>query len=283
MSGAGGIDPFSLKELLEDIYSRYNRRECVHPDPLEFLYRYRKVEDRELAGLVASGLAYGRVSMILKSVETVLALLGPSPSSFLETADPREIRRNLKEFRHRFTPGSEIAGFLLSISALQKEYGLIGNLLAELAEGRPYLEALDLLAERILAPMEKKSHLLPKPSAGSACKRLHLFMRWMVRTDRVDPGGWGMISPSDLLIPVDVHMHRIGICLNFTKRKSADGRTAREITDGFRSICPEDPVKYDFSLTRYGIQNLTGCSLLKKLFSQPCFHTVYFSGSKSSP
>ena len=225
------------------------------------------MEDRELAGLVASGLAYGRVSMILKSVETVLALLGPTPASFLQTADPREVRRGLKDFRHRFTPGSEIADFLLSMSALQKEYGLMGNLVAELAEGRPYLEALDLLAERILAPMGKKSHLLPKPSAGSACKRLHLFMRWMVRTDMVDPGGWRMLSPSDLLVPVDVHMHRIGLCLDFTKRKSADGRTAREITDGFRNICPEDPVKYDFSLTRYGIQNLTGCSLFQKLLN----------------
>ena len=90
-------------------------------------------------------------------------------------------------------------------------------------------------------------------------------MRWMVRTDDVDPGGWDMISPSELQVPVDVHMHRIGQCLGFTSRKTADRRTMLEITGGFRKVIPEDPVKYDFALTRYGIQSLTECELFKEL------------------
>lgn len=259
------MEPSALRELLEDIRSRYNRKDCVHPDPLEFLYRYERVEDREIAGLVASGLAYGRVALILKSVDHVLDLLGPSPSEFLYSADRCRLREKLSGFRHRFTRGDEVCEFLFSIASLQKEYGLAGTYLSELVGNCSYIEALDLFTDRILAPMGQ-SYLLPRPSRGSACKRLHLFMRWMVRCDEVDPGGWNMLSPAELIVPVDVHMFRVGKCLGFTERKTADARTAMEITDGFRHICPEDPVKYDFSLTRFGIQNLTDCTLFQKLF-----------------
>ena len=92
-------------------------------------------------------------------------------------------------------------------------------------------------------------------------------MRWMVRRDDVDPGGWDMISPEDLIVPVDVHMFRIGKCLGFTQRKSADGKTAIELTRGFQRLCSQDPVKYDFALTRFGIQNLKECSLFRELLS----------------
>lgn len=238
----------------------------MHPDPLEFLYRYSNVRDREIAGLVASGLAYGRVNLILKSVGSVLDLLGSRPSEFLCTMESKELRKALGNFRHRFTAGDEIVKFLHCISRVQTEYGLAGNLLAEMLKKNSYLQALDLFTDRLLCGMGK-SYLLPRPSRGSACKRLHLFMRWMVREDGVDPGGWDMIDPADLLVPVDVHMFRVGTCLGFTSRSSADGRTAMEITDGFRCICPEDPVKYDFSLTRYGIQKLTDCSLFRRLLS----------------
>ena len=224
------------------------------------------MEDREIAGLVASGLAYGRVSLILKSVERVLGTLGPSPAAYLRTANLNTLKGQLRDFRHRFTPGEEVAEFLFSVSGKQTEHGLLGNYLAGFLADHSYLEALDMFTQGLLVPMQR-SYLLPRPSLGSACKRLHLFMRWMVREDEVDPGGWSMISPSELIVPVDVHMYRVGQCLGFTGRKTADGRTALEITEGFRELSPFDPVKYDFALTRFGIQNLTDCSLFKKLFS----------------
>ncbi len=253
----------TIKELLEEIYLRYNRRESVHPDPLEFLYRYSCVEDREIAGLVASGLAYGRVRSILNSVEKVLTILGDHPSRYLSEIPQKKLEEKLKPFRHRFTSGADVAVLLRSAASVQHSHGLVGNLLAELTEGAGYLEALDELTVRLGG-----GYLLPGPARGSACKRLHLFMRWMVRTDEVDPGGWEMISPADLVVPVDVHMHRIGQCLGFTERKNADGRTALEITEGFRKILPEDPVKYDFCLTRYGIQNLQSCELFQRLHNR---------------
>ena len=103
-----------------------------------------------------------------------------------------------------------------------------------------------------------RAGLLPSPSAGSACKRLNLFLRWMVRQDNVDPGGWDSVSPAKLIIPLDTHMHRIGRRLGLTPRRQADLRTAIEITEGFRGICPSDPVRYDFALTRLGIRRDEG-------------------------
>ncbi|MBW2647098.1 MAG: TIGR02757 family protein, partial [Deltaproteobacteria bacterium] len=107
----------------------------------------------------------------------------------------------------------------------------------------------------------RRNSLLPSPMLGSACKRLHLFLRWMVRQDDVDPGGWDTVSTSKLVIPLDTHMHRICLALRLTQRKQADMRTAAEITAAFRTITPEDPVKYDFALTRLGIRNDTDMNL----------------------
>lgn len=165
-----------------------------------------------------------------------------------------------------------MAAFLVSLSSLQKEHGLIGKYITLLLQTRSYIEALDEFAAEIHSRMAEQGcssgHLLPRPARGSACKRLHLFMRWMVRHDDVDPGGWNMIPASELIVPVDVHMHRMGIQLGFTIRKAADARTAEEITDGFRVVSSDDPVKYDFALTRFGIQRLTECELFRELLRQ---------------
>jgi uncharacterized protein (TIGR02757 family) len=99
--------------------------------------------------------------------------------------------------------------------------------------------------------------LLADPRDKSACKRLNLYLRWMVRRDDVDPGGWEGVRPAQLVVPLDVHMHRIGRALGLTQRQQADCRTALEVTEAFRKISPEDPVKYDFALTRLGIRDDT--------------------------
>ncbi len=106
--------------------------------------------------------------------------------------------------------------------------------------------------------------LLPSPVAGSACKRLNLFLRWMVRNDDVDPGGWDEVAPSKLIIPMDVHMGRICRTLKLTSRKQSDMKAALEVTEAFRKIEPDDPVRYDFCLTRLGIRDdLTPDSFLR--------------------
>ncbi len=99
------------------------------------------------------------------------------------------------------------------------------------------------------------TQFFPSPEKGSACKRLNLFLRWMIRKDSVDPGGWDELPASKLIIPLDTHMYKIGKKLGFTKRKQANMKTALEITKGFAKLASKDPVKYDFALTRFGIRN----------------------------
>ncbi len=184
--------------------------------------------------------------------------MGPEPALFLS-----DCRGSLPGcgFRHRFTPGDEMGRVLLAASAVQKAGG--GTLQAAFAGAADAVEAGSRLVRAILreAGMEK-STMLPDPAAGSACKRLHLMFRWLVRRDDVDPGGWDALAPSQLSVPLDVHMHRAGLMLRMTSRGQADGRTVAEVTEGFRALRPDDPVRYDFALTRFGIRpDLTWAAL----------------------
>lgn len=244
------------KQRLESLYRKYNRREYVHPDPLEFLYRYLDLRDREIVGMVAAALAYGRVAQILKSVSNVLDCMGPSPYRFVtETTDAR-IHSDFDGFVHRFSTGEGIARLLIGIrGVIEHDGSLHGAFQGQMrSTDENVLPALCGFCHRISdAAGGDLGHLLPLPDRGSACKRMNLFLRWMVRKDAVDPGGWDAVSSSGLIVPLDVHMHRVGRKLGFTKRKQADMRTALEITAGFKQLAPKDPVRYDFILTRPGI------------------------------
>ena len=245
------------KDRLEALYCKYNRREFVHPDPLEFLYPYEKLCDREIVALVASSLAYGKVAQILKSVSCVLEQMTPSPSVFLKRASLETIQQNFSGFKHRFTTGQHLSFLLFGVKQVLKSYGsLHACFMSGLNDDDTVLTALTSFAGVLsLCADRGPGHLVPAPEKGSACKRLNLFLRWMVRRDEVDLGGWENVPASKLIVPVDTHMHRICLLLGLTTRKQADMRTAMEITDAFREMVPEDPVRYDFSLTRLGIRD----------------------------
>ena len=246
--------------LFDALYRRYNRRCYVHPDPLEFLYNYPDLRDREVIGLVASSLAYGRVLQILKSVSMVLERMGPSPFLFLMDTQKKELLRRFADFKHRFTTGCEVADLLWGTRNVIDRYGSLYDAFVHGLdhEGDSVLPAIIRFVERLREGMShEKNSLLPSPEKGSACKRLNLFMRWMVRKDAVDPGGWETVPPEMLIVPLDTHMHRICLQLRLTNRRQANMRTAIEVTCAFRKITPEDPVRYDFSLTRLGIRDDT--------------------------
>jgi uncharacterized protein (TIGR02757 family) len=229
----------------------------VHPDPLEFLYDYPEVHDREVVGLVASALAYGRVAQILSSVSSVLEILGPEPCDFVGRTSRQALERKLEAFKHRFTTGSDVAALLAAAGVAIKDFGSLN---------RCFTSGLSTGDDTVIAGLGKFAselrgrsggecdYLLAAPARGSACKRLNLYLRWMVRSDEVDPGGWTGVSPSMLVVPLDTHMHRAGLALGLTRRRQANMRTALEITEGFRRIAPDDPVRYDFCLTRLGIR-----------------------------
>ena len=248
----------NLRILFDRFYEKYNRRDYIHPDPLEFLHRYDDPADREIVGLIAACFAFGNVRSILNTIELVLQRMGSSPTRFLQSASRRDLMQSMSGIQHRWATSQETALLLLSIKRMCEKYG-------SLQAG--FVRHLNPTDEHILAALTAWVHelqkfsnapfhsLLSDPAKGSACKRLHLFLRWMVRQDDVDPGGWAGVSPAQLLVPMDVHMHRIARILKMTKRNQANGATALEVTNAFRKISPRDPVRYDFALTRLGIRD----------------------------
>jgi uncharacterized protein (TIGR02757 family) len=243
----------------EFLYGRYHRRERVHPDPLEVLYDYPDGKDREIAALVAASLAFGRVGSILAAVRGVLGKMGPRPRDFLETADSADLRAIFGDFRYRFVSGETLACFLRAVRNVLREYGSLNACFLDGCRGKGETVAgfLDPFVEKLAAGggAGGTGFLLPLPGRKSACKRLNLFLRWMVRKDDIDPGGWEGVSPERLIVPLDVHMHRLCRRLRITGRKDASMATAVEITRFFRSLEPGDPVRYDFALTRLGMDS----------------------------
>ena len=251
------FNTMALADKLEGLYTTLNRRCYVHPDPLEFLYPCRRTADREIVALIASSLAYGRVNQILISVARVLDILGSHPASTLAQTTPAKLKKQLKDFRHRFSTGTEVAQMLLGARKLTGEFGSLGNCFAAglTAEDETITPALKQFVDKLRKASGQCGHLIPDPDAKSAMKRMNLMLRWMIRKDSVDPGGWSFAEPAKLIYPLDTHMHTIGTLLGATTRKTADMKTAMEITSCFRKINPADPVKYDFALTRLGIRD----------------------------
>lgn len=255
------------RDTLEELYLELNHREYVKPDPLQFLYDYEKPQDREIVGLIASSLALGRVAQIIASVKRVLSVIG-SPIEYVSNCSQQGLRRDFADFRHRFVKGSDLSILLAGIRAVLENFGSLNRCFVSFLDrdsGDTHLALNGFVNEILTAGRgfmqsngdSQNNRLLPIPERGSASKRLNLYLRWMVRCDSVDPGGWQGVKPSQLIVPVDTHIHRIAARLGLTNRVAADHRTAVEITDAFRKICPHDPVKYDFVLTRLGIRNDT--------------------------
>lgn len=247
------IDP----NLMNGLYRKYNRKQYVSPDPLQFLYEYDRQEDREIVGLVASCLAYGRVVQILRSSEQVLRCLGDRPAEKLRDMSPAVLNRRLRGFRHRFATGQQMSALLTAARQVSRQYGSLGTaFLLMVEECDPTLQpALQrFVSELRQAGADCCGHLLADPTRGSACKRLHLYLRWMVRQDDVDPGGWEAAGAHRLIVPLDTHMHRIGQALGMIRRKQANLAAAVEMTESLKRFSPEDPVKYDFALSRLGIR-----------------------------
>ncbi|MCP4692614.1 MAG: DUF2400 domain-containing protein, partial [Desulfobacterales bacterium] len=190
-----------IREKLNTLYDQYNRPEYVHPDPLEFLHAYKDVRDREIVGLIASSLAYGRVAQILKSVSSALDVMKQSPFLYLENSGDEAIRGAFEGFSHRFAKGAQFAGLLLGIKRVLASFGSLNEcFLAGASPGdENVLPAMTLFSGRLILEKNRPGHLVALPEKGSACKRMNLFLRWMVREDAVDPGGWEGVPASSLI------------------------------------------------------------------------------------
>ena len=260
---------FDIKDALEKLYRRYNQREWIGSDPLQFVYHYSTPADMEIAGFLASALAYGRVQQIKKSLTKLFERMGKSPFEFVAHFDEKK-RKTLKDFRHRFTSGEDISDLFALFRTVLDRYGSIEKcFVSDYHPGdKNIIPALSKFCDRLLSLHAAKHnehvgrglrYLLAGPAGGSACKRLNLFLRWMIRDDCVDTGLWTSIDPAKLIVPVDVHMGRLCKILGFHHRKTLTLPTAIAITERFTEIEPTDPVKYDFALSRIGIvENCNG-------------------------
>ena len=254
-----------LRSRLDHIYTRFNSPCFVEPDPLQFVRDFKGKADQEIIGVIAALLAYGRVSQINKSVDTVVGIMSQRPYDYILTTRDQQIARDFSSFSYRFTKPEHMLELIRGIRRVVRTFGSLEQCFL-----KGYHPGDDSTIPGLIYLMDhitrdcSYGHLCADPSKKSACKRHHLFLRWMIRKDEVDPGPWQGIDRSKLLIPLDTHMFAIGTLLGFTRRKSADITTALEITRGFRAINAEDPVKYDFSLTRFGIRNQMNLTQLKE-------------------
>jgi uncharacterized protein (TIGR02757 family) len=259
----------SLRHLLERLYARYNHREFVPPDPLQFAYRFPERSDMEIAAFLASALAYGRVRQIERSLTQLFDRMDGAPYDFTMHLNGAGHAR-LRSFKHRFTTGDDISDLLDLLRRVLDDYHDLESFFLQgyNEEHATVLPALSTFCDS-LCDLYADAHrgrvsdgiryLLASPSRGSASKRLHLFLRWMVRHDEVDIGSWRGVDKAKLIVPVDTHMARLCRILGLHDDRTISRSTAVKITEAFARIEPADPAKYDFALSRIGIlENCTG-------------------------
>jgi uncharacterized protein (TIGR02757 family) len=281
-----------LKKTLDKFYSEYNFKERIKHDPIEFPHKYSHPDDIEIAGLVASCLAYGKVGLFKPVIEQILKPGGRHPAGFLKDFDLGKDKKHFQGISYRFNKEDDVLCLVYMISYTLKEWGSLKNIFYHYykLEQEDIKYALEKFSNyfmnintspvygRNITPNGLKQ-FFPSPESGSACKRLNLFLRWMVRTKDIDLGIWNKISPSKLIIPLDTHIARISRCLGLTKRKSSDWKTAKEITDALKKLDPKDPLKYDFALCHQGISKL--CR--GREFKDTCSTCTIFVGAGLKP
>ena len=262
-------DP-SFRERLESLYTTFDHTDSA-TDPVHIVRRYRSREDREIVGFCAAALAFGRVASVLHSIEALLQVMGPHPADFVREFEPVRDSARIEPLVHRWIRGRDLVALLLILQRILRDAKTIeAFFVAGDDPSSPDIgPALDAFATRALNVDLSEAYgrvpnrpgvcyFFPRPSAGSACKRLNLFLRWMVRRDAIDLGVWTHVSPSRLIVPLDTHVIRLGRCLRLTRYTSPGWKMAAEITASLRAINPDDPVRFDFSLCHVGMMNACG-------------------------
>jgi uncharacterized protein (TIGR02757 family) len=266
--------PTSLQEGLDRLYASFNDPHSA-TDPIQVVRRFARNDDREVVGFCAAALAFGRVTSVIQSIERLVAIMGPHPAEYVRTFDPRREAPRFTGLVHRWIRETDLVALVWILKQMLDCSGSIeGFFLDGYEPSAPDLSAaLDSFSTRAMALDLKAAYgrvpkrpmvgyFFSRPSSGGACKRLNLFLRWMVRHDALDLGIWNRVPASALVVPLDTHVIRVGQCLRLTKRTSPGWRMAQDITSALRGLDASDPVKYDFAICHLGMMN--GCG-----FSRP--------------
>ena len=271
-----------LGQALDQLYTSFNFADSA-TDPIQIVRRFDRPDDREVVGFCAAALAFGRVASVLQSIERVLALMGNQPARYVRAFDPKREAGKFAHVVHRWIRGVDLVALVWLMKQMTDEAETIEGFFLQGHEAGAVDvgPALDSFSRRALAldltavyghRIPKRAgvgYFFPRPSAGSACKRLNLFLRWMVRHDSLDLGVWTRVSPSQLVVPLDTHVIRVGRCLQLTRYTSPGWRMAQDITASLRRLDPSDPVRYDFSLCHLGMMNACGFSRAQRYAQCP--------------
>lgn len=268
---AGSAAPAGgLKARLDELYAAFDLEHVV-ADPIWIVRRFRHPADREIVAFCAAALAFGRVQSVLNSIEALVAVMGPRPAEFVRQFVPERDGAALFPLVHRWTRGVDLVALVWVLRQMLERGGSIEGFFAEgmHPDALTVVDALESFSTRAMTLDLREvygtvparpgvAYFFSRPSSGGACKRLNLFLRWMVRIDRVDLGIWSRVRPAQLIVPLDTHVIRVGRCLRLTKLTSPGWRMAAQITSSLRELDPVDPVKYDFSLCHLGMMGACG-------------------------
>lgn len=259
-----------LRTSLDSLYHDFNAVDSAS-DPVHLVRPFADPRDREIAGFCAGALAFGRVASVLSSIEALFRIMGPHPAQFVRHFEPDAPHPALRAMVHRWTRGVDLVALLWILRQMLEQSGTLEQFFLEgyTPSDDDIGPALESFSTRALALDVRRAYgrmparpgvcyFFPRPSAGSACKRLNLFLRWMVRSDEVDLGVWTRVSAGKLIVPLDTHIIRLGRCLKLTRYTSPGWRMAADITASLRALDADDPVRFDFSICHVGMMNACG-------------------------
>lgn len=246
-----------LRELLERLYDKYNSVDFIEEDPISVPHRFAGREDREIAGFFAATIAWGNRKAIVRSACRMMQYMDNAPADFVINASDSELKQ-LETYVHRTFNGVDFRDFVVCVRSIYNRFGSIGSLFETKYEQYGDMQKVLSSFRREFLIGEHSPHCEKHISSidkGAACKRLNMYLRWMVRRDErgVDFGEWTKIPMSALYLPLDVHSGNMARALGLLERRGNDWKAVAEVTAGLRQIDANDPVRFDFALFGAGI------------------------------
>lgn len=247
------------KDYFDKLVEKYETKDFINSDPIQFPHRYNSKKDVEIAAFIASIYAYGKREVFISKLSTIFDIMNNKPYEFVKNFTVECTL--LDNCDYRFSRGIDLKQIILTLGELYSNNYSLETLFSDAWNKTKTIDGMlqivvDYFYVRVTLPVTKGFyHLLPDPKNGSACKRLNMFLRWMVRDGIVDLGLWKFIPQCELIIPLDVHVAKISRQQNLLTRKQNDWKSAKELTKKLSELCPNDPTKYDFAMFGYGVNN----------------------------
>ncbi|MBN1651168.1 MAG: TIGR02757 family protein [Bacteroidales bacterium] len=249
------MDKEQLFDFLENYTLKYNQIDFIENDPIQIPHQFTLKEDIEISGFLAASIAWGQRPVIIRNAIRMMEMMDFAPYDFILNSTPNDLKV-FEGFKHRTFQAVDMQFFIVSLQNIYQNYGGLEKVFENGFKHNAKTALIDF--NRLffsISHLSRSEKHLSNPARNSAAKRLNMFLRWMIRNDDkgVDFGLWKNCSPAQLMLPLDVHTGRIGRGLGLLERKQNDWKAVEEITRNLRLFDKSDPVKYDFALFGYGV------------------------------